>query len=528
MQTYEKERPDLAPYAARSETSRGRRYPENFKDNRTDFQRDRDRIIHCAAFRRLEYKTQVFVNHERPVALPAEAGDDAHVLEVAQIARGTARAMGLNEELAEAITLAHDLGHTPFGHSGEDLLNELMKDHGGFEHNRQSLRIVEELEERYPNFSGLNLTFETREGIIKHSSFHDQPAISEMKDYLPGGAKRTAHFHVIIMKVDNKRLDLFNQDIDSQIEGLKQQLTQAGFQDEVDVLKKFPPGSFHHQYLSISEEFALHEADVLYVHSDQEAREIISRAVDNLDLTKLTGTLLKYGISEDDVKTLLNNENKEHLINRLIDLWDRKSYCDTETRGRLIPGSWVAADRIKHLQTATKNSQGSYTVLDLFMPEPNAFLEDVPEDITKPMLVEQSQVVAWQATHGQTQYPMPNLANELFMILATGELPQVTFLWGGVGKTPTKKDQTTMIGIRSFSKPIVSQPLAADQAQVGGIDLQQASSNLQIQKNPQCPPLLDFQEAIDQGMFTNGFFPVILNITPINVSHLVGYKEPSF
>ncbi len=182
MQTYEKERPDLAPYAARSETSRGRRYPENFKDNRTDFQRDRDRIIHCAAFRRLEYKTQVFVNHE---------GDYyrtrlTHTLEVAQIARGTARAMGLNEELAEAITLAHDLGHTPFGHSGEDLLNELMKDHGGFEHNRQSLRIVEELEERYPNFSGLNLTFETREGIIKHSSFHDQPAISEMKDYLPG------------------------------------------------------------------------------------------------------------------------------------------------------------------------------------------------------------------------------------------------------------------------------------------------------------------------------------------------------
>ncbi|PIS37323.1 MAG: deoxyguanosinetriphosphate triphosphohydrolase [Nitrospirae bacterium CG08_land_8_20_14_0_20_52_24] len=180
--TYEKERPDLAPYAARSEASRGRRYPEHFKDNRTDFQRDRDRIIHCAAFRRLEYKTQVFVNHE---------GDYyrtrlTHTLEVSQIARGTARAMGLNEELAEAIALAHDLGHTPFGHSGEDLLNELMKDHGGFEHNRQSLRIVEELEERYPNFSGLNLTFETREGIIKHTSFHDRPDITEIKDFLPG------------------------------------------------------------------------------------------------------------------------------------------------------------------------------------------------------------------------------------------------------------------------------------------------------------------------------------------------------
>lgn len=182
MQPYEKERPDLAPYAAKSETSRGRRYPETFKDNRTDFQRDRDRIIHCAAFRRLEYKTQVFVNHE---------GDYyrtrlTHTLEVAQIARGTARAMGLNEELAEAIALSHDLGHTPFGHSGEDIIDELMADHGGFEHNRQSLRIVEELEERYPNFSGLNLTFETREGIIKHSSFHDRPDLNDMKDYIPG------------------------------------------------------------------------------------------------------------------------------------------------------------------------------------------------------------------------------------------------------------------------------------------------------------------------------------------------------
>jgi dGTPase len=182
MHPYQKERPDLAPYAARSKATKGRRHSEAFKDNRTEFQRDRDRIIHCAAFRRLEYKTQVFVNHE---------GDYyrtrlTHSLEVAQIARGTARAMGLNEELAEAISLAHDLGHTPFGHSGEHVLNKLLKAHGGFEHNRQSLRIVEELEERYPNFSGLNLTFETREGIIKHSTYHDNPSISEMQDYLPG------------------------------------------------------------------------------------------------------------------------------------------------------------------------------------------------------------------------------------------------------------------------------------------------------------------------------------------------------
>ncbi|KIH77413.1 dGTPase [Geoalkalibacter ferrihydriticus] len=159
------ERPDLAPYAARSSNSRGRRHTEPFKDNRPAFERDRDRIIHCAAFRRLEYKTQVFVNHE---------GDYyrtrlTHSLEVAQIARGIARQMRLNEDLVEALALAHDLGHTPFGHSGEEVLSRLMADQGGFEHNRQSLRIVELLEERYPGFCGLNLSWETREGIIKHS-----------------------------------------------------------------------------------------------------------------------------------------------------------------------------------------------------------------------------------------------------------------------------------------------------------------------------------------------------------------------
>lgn len=159
------EREDLAPYAARSRLSRGRKYPEEFKDHRAHFERDRDRVIHCAAFRRLEYKTQVFVNHE---------GDYyrtrlTHTLEVAQISRGIARRLGLNEDLAESIALAHDLGHTPFGHTGEETLNNLMEDSGGFEHNLQSLRIVEQLEERYPLFPGLNLTWETREGLVKRS-----------------------------------------------------------------------------------------------------------------------------------------------------------------------------------------------------------------------------------------------------------------------------------------------------------------------------------------------------------------------
>jgi dGTPase len=156
----------LAPYAARSADSRGRRYPEAPATSRTEFQRDRDRIVHCGAFRRLEYKTQVFVNHEGDLFRTRLT----HSIEVAQIARSIARNLRLNEDLVEAISLAHDLGHTPFGHAGQDALDECMKHHGGFEHNLQSLRVVDLLEERYGGFDGLNLMFETREGILKHCS----------------------------------------------------------------------------------------------------------------------------------------------------------------------------------------------------------------------------------------------------------------------------------------------------------------------------------------------------------------------
>ncbi len=160
----------LAPYAVKSRETRGREYPEEEHPYRTAFQRDRDRIIHTTAFRRLEYKTQVFVYYE---------GDYyrtrlTHTIEVAQIGRTMAKALGLNEDLAEAIALAHDLGHTPFGHSGEEALHELMADYGGFDHNRQSLRIVTVLEKRYPDFPGLNLTWEVREGIAKHTTEYDK------------------------------------------------------------------------------------------------------------------------------------------------------------------------------------------------------------------------------------------------------------------------------------------------------------------------------------------------------------------
>jgi len=166
----------LAPFAAQDASSRGRQYPEPPPGNRSEYQRDRDRIIHSAAFRRLEYKTQVFINHEGDLFRTRLT----HSIEVAQIGRTIARALSLNEDLTEAIALAHDLGHTPFGHSGQDTLNECMRDYGGFEHNLQSLRVVDELEERYATFPGLNLTFETREGVLKHCSANNARKLGEL------------------------------------------------------------------------------------------------------------------------------------------------------------------------------------------------------------------------------------------------------------------------------------------------------------------------------------------------------------
>lgn len=214
------ERQDLAGYAAQSESSRGRRHREMYKDDRPAYERDRDRIIHCAAFRRLEYKTQVFVNHE---------GDYyrtrlTHSLEVAQIGRGIARRLNLNEDLVETLALSHDLGHTPFGHTGEEVLNRLMAPYGGFEHNRQSLRIVENLEERYPDFNGLNLSWEVREGIIKHSSDYDIPDGSGYAEYCPG-LRPTLEAQIIDLADE---IAYNNHDID---DGLK-----AGYLDQKSLM----------------------------------------------------------------------------------------------------------------------------------------------------------------------------------------------------------------------------------------------------------------------------------------------------
>ncbi|MDM0104910.1 deoxyguanosinetriphosphate triphosphohydrolase [Variovorax sp. J22R24] len=173
----------LAAYASDPALSRGRRHPELPAPTRDAFQRDRDRIVHSTAFRRLVYKTQVFLNHEGDLFRTRLT----HSLEVAQLGRSIARALRLNEDLVEAIALAHDLGHTPFGHAGQDALDDCMRDHGGFEHNLQSLRVVDELEHRYPQYDGLNLSFETREGILKHCSRANAERIEATE---PGGVAR--------------------------------------------------------------------------------------------------------------------------------------------------------------------------------------------------------------------------------------------------------------------------------------------------------------------------------------------------
>lgn len=214
----------LAPYAARSEISRGRRFDEPPPASRTEFQRDRDRIIHSTAFRRLEYKTQVFVNHEGDLFRTRLT----HSIEVAQIARSIARNLQLNEDLVEAISLAHDLGHTPFGHAGQEALNACMKDYGGFEHNLQSLRVVDALEEHYGAFDGLNLMFETREGILKHCSLPNAKKLGDIGQRFTEKKQPTLEAQLANLADE---IAYNNHDID---DGLRSGLLSTAQLDEID------------------------------------------------------------------------------------------------------------------------------------------------------------------------------------------------------------------------------------------------------------------------------------------------------
>ena len=238
----------LAPYAAHDAQSRGRRHPEPPPPYRTEFQRDRDRIIHSNAFRRLVYKTQVFVNHEGDLYRTRVT----HSIEVAQIARTIAGALKLNEPLIEAISLAHDLGHTPFGHAGQDALNACMKPYGGFEHNLQSLRVVDVIEERYAEFSGLNLTFECREGILKHCSARNARDLGELgerflKRRQPGLEAQVANL--------SDEIAYNNHDVDDGIRagliGVEQLLDVKVFRRQHETVTK--------QYPQLAERRMLHE-----------------------------------------------------------------------------------------------------------------------------------------------------------------------------------------------------------------------------------------------------------------------------
>jgi dGTPase len=215
----------LASYAVNETVSRGRVHAEPGPTGRSDFQRDRDRIIHSTAFRRLEYKTQVFINHEGDLFRTRLT----HSLEVSQLSRSMARALGLNEELAEAIALAHDLGHTPFGHAGQEALNACMKAHGGFEHNLQSLRIVDLLEERYAAFDGLNLMYETREGILKHCSLTHARELGDIGERFLADARPSLEAQLVNLADE---IAYNNHDVD---DGLRSGLITLEQLEEVDI-----------------------------------------------------------------------------------------------------------------------------------------------------------------------------------------------------------------------------------------------------------------------------------------------------
>jgi dGTPase len=294
----------LAPYGFRSKDSKGRAYPDKEPDYRTAFQRDRDRILHTTAFRRLEYKTQVFFNYE---------GDYyrtrlTHTLEVAQIGRTIARALGANEDLVEAICLAHDLGHPPFGHSGETALSKLMKEYGGFDHNKQSLRIVTELEHRFPEFPGLNLTWEVREGIVKHESEYDFADASEYNPDLRG------HLEAQICNISDE-LAYSAHDLD---DGLRSGMITPAMLDSITIWEILVEGVAWQgpqlddltRHRMIRELIGMEVSDLVYA-TDQRLRESNVKAVE--ELQRLPYNVIGY--SEDTHRR--NRQLKDFLYSNL-------------------------------------------------------------------------------------------------------------------------------------------------------------------------------------------------------------------
>jgi dGTPase len=301
----------LAAYAADPQRSRGRRYAEPPAQGRTDFQRDRDRIIHSTAFRRLEYKTQVFVNHEGDLFRTRLT----HSLEVAQIGRAIARSLRLNEDLVEAVALAHDLGHTPFGHAGQDALAECMSGHGGFEHNLQSLRVVEELEERYGAFNGLNLTFESREGILKHCSLDNARKLGELGERFL--LKRQPGLEAQIANLADE-IAYNNHDID---DGLRSGLLAIAQLEDVPLFARHAE-AVREQFPRIPERRMIHETirrmiNTLVVDLTEEStRRIAAAAPGSMDEVRQAGPLIAFSSTlraeADELKRFLNDNLYRH------------------------------------------------------------------------------------------------------------------------------------------------------------------------------------------------------------------------
>lgn len=298
----------LAPYAAQSARSAGRRYAEPASSTRSEFQRDRDRIVHCGAFRRLEYKTQVFVNHEGDLFRTRLT----HSIEVAQIARSIARNLGLNEDLVEAISLAHDLGHTPFGHAGQDALHACMKDHGGFEHNLQSLRVVDILEQRYGGFDGLNLMFETREGILKHCSAAHAAELGDIgKRFLE---KKQPTLEAQLANLADE-IAYNNHDID---DGLRSGLLSVEQLEEIDFFARHKREA-ETAFPGISGRRAINETvrrmiNVLIIDLiDTSKDRIRATAVQSVDEVRLAGPLIAFSDGMRDEALLLKRFLRKNL-----------------------------------------------------------------------------------------------------------------------------------------------------------------------------------------------------------------------
>ena len=328
--------PELAVYASDPRDSRGRQYVEPVDLSRTEYQRDRDRIVHSGAFRRLEYKTQVFVNHEGDLFRTRLT----HSIEVAQIARSVARNLSLNEDLTEAISLAHDLGHTPFGHAGQDALNACMADYGGFEHNLQSLRVVDVLEERYGMFDGLNLTYETREGILKHCSVEAAEKLGDLgRRFLEG---KQPSLEAQLANVADE-IAYNNHDVD---DGLRSGLLSIRQLKDVDLFARFWT-EVQRAMPGITERRAIHET----------IRRMISALI--LDLTQ---TSLER-IREIDPKSVEDVRNAMPLI----------AFSDVMTEKSRSLKKFLFENLYRHYQVNRMTSKARrivYRLFSIFMAEP--------------------------------------------------------------------------------------------------------------------------------------------------------------